>query len=296
MSSRDCPGERICVDGTCEPRPDAGERDAGGVDGGGGVDAPVGRDAGARDGGGCVPVGASESVCDGSDDDCNGIIDDLDVAGDGICDCLAIGILGGPGANPSSSFQAWLTSRGTTVMRVGVDGTATVDAAFLAPFDILVLDWLPREYTAAEAAALRDFVDAGNGVMVMTGHDGGADRMRAGSLLVAIGAEYLPGLVNGPVTTFDPHPLTTGLASVTFAGGYHVATTAALGTGTSAIVARLPGGPAGIALERGTGRVYVWGDEWVEFDSEWSTMPMITQFWINALGWLAPTNVCRTLF
>jgi len=299
-TTSDCRGGRVCVDMRCIARADGGAAMDAGATGG---DGAVGRDSGAggadgatgADAAACVPVGTTETVCDGRDDDCNGITDDVDAAGDGICDCLAIGILGAPGANPSSSFQAWLTSRGTTTTRFGVDAAEPLARATLDAYDVVILDWLPREYTADEAATLRDFVEAGGGVMVMTGHDGGSDRVRASSLLAALGVEYLAGLVDGPVTMFDPHPLTTGLASVTFAGGYHVGTTATLGTATSTVVARLPGGPAGIAIERGIGRVFAWGDEWVEFDSEWSTMPMIVGFWTNALGWLAPRATCRTL-
>jgi hypothetical protein len=73
---------------------------------------------------------------------------------------------------------------------------------------------------------------------------------------------------------------------VTFSGGYTLAEVAGVTGGTDTVVASLAFGPVGMAQTRGSGRVYVWGDEWVTFDSEWSTMPMIKQFWVNALGWL----------
>jgi hypothetical protein len=292
VSSADCREGAVCVDRECV-RSDAAAIDArvsldASVDARPDAALPDARafDAGPR----CVPVSSSDLVCDGVDDDCNGSIDDVDLGGDGICDCLSIGILGRPGANPSANFQAWLESRGTTTTRFGVDGGETLTAAMLEPFAVIVIDGLPREYTDAEASALAAFVEAGGGVMAMTGHDGGADRPNANSLLAGLGASYLAGLVNGPVTDFVPHPLTTGLASVTFAGGYHIESTTA-----STVVARLPGGTAGLAIERGLGRVFVWGDEWVEFDSEWTTMPMIVAFWVNVLSWIAPPTECRGL-
>jgi len=52
------------------------------------------------------------------------------------------------------------------------------------------------------------------------------------------------------------------------------------------VVAEITDGPVGLALERGSGRAFVWGNEWVEFDSEWQSLPEIKTFWVNSLGWL----------
>ncbi|HSQ67917.1 MAG TPA: hypothetical protein VLM85_32125, partial [Polyangiaceae bacterium] len=35
-------------------------------------------------------------------------------------------------------------------------------------------------------------------------------------------------------------------------------------------------------------RDFVWGDEWIEFDSQWSTLPEIKQLWVNVFAWVAP--------
>jgi hypothetical protein len=35
-------------------------------------------------------------------------------------------------------------------------------------------------------------------------------------------------------------------------------------------------------------RAFVFGDEWIEFDSEWTTQPQIKQFWVNVFAWVAP--------
>ena len=71
---------------------------------------------------------------------------------------------------------------------------------------------------------------------------------------------------------------------MTFAGGYNLGDLP--NAEGSTVVAQLSSGPVGLALERGQGRAFVWGDEWVEFDSQWQSMPEIKTFWINALSWL----------
>ncbi len=290
VSSADCARGSMCVDGACVPRIDAGF-DAGREP----PDAGPTVDFGAPDQGPmCVATETPERMCNGLDDDCNGAIDDIDVAGDGLCDCLQIGVMGNPGSLASSSFQAWLEARGTSVTRFGLDGTP-LTAGQLAAFDVVILDRLVRDYSAEEAALLRDFVAAGGGVMAMTGYDGsGADRTRPNGLFVGLGVEYLSDLRNGPVTMFDSHPLTEGLSSVTFAGGYRVGEI--MGTpGTRTTVARLADGAAGVAVELGEGRAFVWGDEWIQFDSQWSSMPQITQLWVNVLSWLGPRDRCVVL-
>lgn len=269
---------------------DASRDAAAGLDSGAAVDASV--DAGA-DVDACVSTGVE--TCNDVDDDCNGIVDDLDVGGDGITDCLHILLLGAPGLRSSSNFQAWLTAQGTMVMRR--DDTSppdTVTAALLAGYDVVVLDRLLRSYSAAESDVLRDYVAAGGGLISMTGYDGSADRPQSNSALVSLGVEYLPGLQDGPITRFVTHPTTAGLSSVTFAGGYYVGELAGATGATNTVVATFPpvgdgglGPTAGLAQERGIGRAWIWGDEWIEFDSEWTTMPEISTLWANVLGWVS---------
>ena len=38
--------------------------------------------------------------------------------------------------------------------------------------------------------------------------------------------------------------------------------------------------------------MFVFGDEWIEFDSEWAQFPEIEAFWADTLRWLAPQNYC----
>lgn len=243
----------------------------------------------------CVPVSATETVCDGVDDDCNGQIDDVDLGNDGICDCLRIGVLGTPGVNPSANFQAYLEARGTTVTRLHDSAAPDLDLATLQQFDVVLLDRLVRDYTAVEAQLLADWVASGGGVMSMTGYTGQQpDWGRPNSLLATIGLGYLGNnLLNGPVTNFVAHPITEGLTSVTFLGGFLVEETNPSGVNT--VVATLGTGSAGTVQQRDLGRVFVWGDEWIEFDSEWSSLPEIQQLWVNILAWLGPQNTCQLI-
>ena len=245
------------------------------------------------DAGSCIPTRAKEALCDGKDDDCNGKIDDVDVGGDGICDCLRIGIIGSPGSNPSANFQAWLEAKGTSVERTHKTATESFDAPLLDKYDVLILDRLPREYTTTEAGALATWVEAGGGFISMTGYTGNpAPDFYTNTLLAPFGLSYQPGLQSEPVTNFASHPVTQGLTSVTFLGGYVVAD--AGGTpGTSTVIGSISAGPIAYAHERGKGRAVIWGDEWIEFDSEWQTLPEIQQLWVNVMAWLGPQDSCE---
>jgi hypothetical protein len=182
--------------------------------------------------------GCTTEVCDGVDNDCNGRVDDVDSSGDGICDCLAIGIVGEPGQNSSSNFREWLEANGTTVTRISTLGSSGEEAseltdAALASFDVVLVDKLSRPYSAEEAAALRRFVDAGNGLIVMTGHNGPpADRTLPNSLLGAFDVQYVAGdspygflsSAGGANFRLDTtHPVLTDAADIGFVGGQGVA-------------------------------------------------------------------------
>jgi hypothetical protein len=237
----------------------------------------------------CMPVAAAERTCDGLDDDCNGFIDDIDVGMDGICDCLAIALVGTSGSLAASQFQQWLIDRGTSAERID---PPLVDATVLDAYDVVILDQLTRAYTPAEALAFDTWVNAGGGLMAMTGHTASpvSAQQWPNGILGPMGLEYTGALLNGPVTDFLLHPISMGLTSVTFTGGFEVAATI---PGQSEVVARLPGMiPAAQAQERGAGKVFVWGDEWIEYDSEWAALPEITQLWTNIFEWLTPASVC----
>ncbi len=44
------------------------------------------------------------------------------------------------------------------------------------------------------------------------------------------------------------------------------------------------GTPIGMISDHGSGRVYMWGDEWVEYSMNFGNN--VTQFWQNAIDWL----------
>lgn len=213
---------------------------------------------------------------------------------DATCRQLNIGILGNPGSNSSSNFQAWLEARGTTVQRIQTTADVPLSAADLAVFDVVVLDLLPRDYTADEVAIFAAWVSAGGGFASMTGYkDDTTQDWHVNSLLAPLGLAYALPRSWGPVTQFAAHPITTGLTSVTFTGGYVISDLG--GAGTRTPIAFLPGTPAnvvGSAVQMGAGHGFVWGDEWIEFDSEWSAMPQIPQLWLQIFNWISPPSRC----
>ncbi len=238
----------------------------------------------------CVP---QDETCNGLDDDCDDIVDDVDVADDGFCDCLRIALMGNKGANPSAQFEAWLEMQGTQVDRIHTTNVPLGEAT-LKQYDIVLLDWLIRNYTAQEAEVLRTWIEAGGGLISLSGfttHNSVGDRPN--TLLAPLGLGYSAsnGFFDGPVTQFADHPITEGLTELVFGGGLYIKILPN-NPGTAEVIMTLPQGPVGVVQQQVAGRVFVFGDEWIEFDSEWAQFPELEAFWAHTLRWLAPQNFC----
>jgi hypothetical protein len=214
------------------------------------------------------------------------------------CQHLNIGILGNQGSNPAAHFQTWLETSGTSVQRIQAAApTPPLDAATLRPFDVVILDRLTRDYTPAEADVITAFVTGGGGLVSMSGYlDNTTDDWHANSLMTGLGVAYSGDRKWGPVVDFVAHPITAGLTSVTFVGGYPVADLGTPGAVRTALGFLNPSGsktPVGYAIQAGLGRALVWGDEWIEYDSEWNNQPEIKQLWVQTFSWLAPSTKCE---
>jgi hypothetical protein len=217
--------------------------------------------------------------------------------------CRRIGIMGAPGANPSSNFQAWITTQGAIATRFHATSDALpLQRAELETYDLVIVDYLQRTYTLDEATLIKEWVEDGGALMTMTGHDDVASPPRHLSLMAALGPsyDYSHGFFSGPATLL-PHPTTldadgaSTLPPISFFGGVEVDVPAAQAATIvpMAMVGELVVGAAG---PMGDGRVLIFGDEWIEFDSEWTTIPAVAQFWLSAVTWLAPgvgTPVCQ---
>jgi hypothetical protein len=209
--------------------------------------------------------------------------------------CRRIGIMGAPGANPSANFQAWLETQGAIATRFhATAGAPSLQRAELETFDLVIVDWLQRLYAVEESDTLASWVRDGGALMVMTGHDSGATADRHVSLLASLGPSFdlAAGPLNGPAMLL-PHPTTvtadgaSTLPPVTFAGGLRTVVPAALAADVVPM-ASIGDQIVGVAGPLGMGQVLLFGDEWIEFDSEWSTMPPIVQLWLNTVRWLSP--------
>ena len=154
---------------------------------------------------------------------------------------------------------------------------------------------LGRVYGADEIEALRAWVDAGGGLMTLTGYGDPTEIQVVNSLLAPFGMSYgadqlmkKVGDSTVPVTEWQALAITENVTAVGMDNGHP-----ALGAG--AMVATGGGFDLGRVLEVGAGRVFVWGDEWITYSSEWTLHPdyQVDQFWVNIVKWLSPPRDCR---
>ena len=231
-------------------------------------------------GGGTCPGCRSGKNCNSSSDCLGNAACNTTCAGS--ISGLRVAMLGG--ADNEGALDAYLAQTGT-LTRAPTD---TIDANFLSNYDVVIIEEVSRSYTSDEANALFNWVQAGGGVMSVSGYSfSGQDRDFPNSLLAPLGIQYtgMDGSCSS-VPISNNHPVTVNVQNLTFCGGYDVSDSGQSG-GSDTTLATYNGQPILIAQERSKGRALVWGDEWILFDSEFNGNPSEKTFWIQALIWLA---------
>jgi hypothetical protein len=267
-----------------------------------------GSKTGGSETGGSGAVGNGEpEVCDGIDNDANGSIDDVDAGHDGVCDCLNIATIGhiGPWSNGGNIFAAWLNARSPIGVTELADDELTAER--LAKFQIIVVlhadttevsnkDVVAPAHHAfsdAEVDVFDGWVRGGGGVMTTIGYTNNeaSEVLNVNKLLSKLGMGYSTSKLDlgGMVQTWNPHPLSDGITQVKTDNGVEPDTTG------GETVAR---GGEKIALQvkqAEDGRVAIWGDEWITYDSEWvdTDGQQVEHFWLNLLKWLSPPTECQ---
>lgn len=258
------------------------------------------------DSGGEVPV-ASPEVCDGIDNDLDGFIDNIDVEKDGVCDCLNIATIGqiGGWSTGGNVFQTWLNER--SPMGAVEIGDQVLTDELLRPFQVIVVlhvgnekvsggihELTPHhEFSADEAAAVERWVRGGGGLMTTIGYgDEVSEVVNVNRLLTPLKMAYSTTKkdTNGFVQSWQTHPVTENVKKINTSNGVQ------------------PDGAEGITLandgsgrvamqvtQADAGRVIVWGDEWITYDSEWEDTQdqQVDRLWLNMLKWMSPPLVCQ---
>jgi hypothetical protein len=244
---------------------------------------------------GTPPMLGQEDLCDRIDNNGNGVIDDVDVGGDGVCDCLRIATLGVPGMwGEGDVFEAWLNTRSNNPAVALAD--TVLSAETLSPYQVIVAQDLSagHAYSAEEVQALDAWVKAGGGFMTLIGFADPDALENVNTLLASFGLSYgpdqaLPRQGGGtvPVTEWLEHPVTEGITQIGVDNGYIV-------QGGSAI-AMEQGSQMLIPFETELGHVLAWGDEWITYNSEWTDHPeyQVQLFWVNAIKWLTAATDCQ---
>ena len=64
--------------------------------------------------------------------------------------------------------------------------------------------------------------------------------------------------------------------------------------GTSEIFATFENVNAGLAHQTANdgGRIIVWGDEWLTFDSDWQAFSDVEPLWVRFVDWARPQEIC----
>jgi hypothetical protein len=267
---------------------------------------------------------------------------------DGNCICMAIASLGKiahygnqSGAGDSTdAFQAYMNGQTKGTAKMDLYGEVKqskkpfpLTADFLSKYDVLILQALEDgeyggndnvwTFSQDEINALSDWVNNGGGLITMTGYGGNTDEVKSTNQLLSFaGISYNTDdiFTQCPDNTCycrnsslafggwkDDLPLTSNLDNKTKqVGVFHGRS---INCSDCQIMATDGNTKVGVHKEIGKGRVFVWGDEWVTYTSQWKGDPQfmsqsncdgetadkrfnVPQFWYNVFRWVSGDSVC----
>ncbi len=235
-----------------------------------------------------APNLGGEERCDGVDENGNGIIDDVDIGKDGLCDCIHLGFFGQVSSDAGSqtgAFQAWLEERSGEFPVQNLAATDTLTADWLSDIQVLIVGGMQERarrgapyFSDDELAAFDDWLqNAGNGVFTLAGYtDDSGDVAPTNELIERLGVQYRTAGIapEGVIGDGAPpiwltgivapdHPSVENVAEVGFYYGYPV-------EGDGTVILQSQGYDLAIAKEYGAGRAFIFADEWITQDITWS--------------------------
>jgi hypothetical protein len=254
-----------------------------------------------------------------------------------------MGRLGSYGANPgmdgTASMEAWLNDRSSAAAATLL-AKPTLTAEFLAGYDVLILQALETaegagsqwQFSADELAAFETWVRGGGGVIALTGYGGDpSEAAPTNQLLGFSGLQYAGLSAAGDTAAPDSCPdsccyclgnsiPSTGWqashaisANLTAVGAFYGRSVTVPANG--AVVAQSGSTVLGATVEVDAGRVFMFHDEWVTYNSQWDGSGLtddcrtedpnhscydrhpandyqVAQFWYNALLWVSGNREC----
>lgn len=308
--------------------------------GGGNAIDPIGGGNGATDPGGIVigddpanPVapGNNQETC---------VTDD---AGVETCYCLRVAVIGtadsaADDAN-ATAFRDWLNTKSNALVTVldprdpvAPQPKPTLTAEFLANYDVIILQLQGESkdgpfwtYTPEEIAALKTWVEAGGGIISLTGYNGNrmAEETAADNQLLS-GVAGMSYGAQDIMTGQTPNAYCWGGSEVVdnfvpeSALGYELSAVGAFHgypvVGGEPAAYDVAGNVVAATAQVGAGFVLAWADEWVLFTNQWYaanpddaqfTDPnnpcfdkrpeqvfQLPQFWYNALTYAGGARTC----
>ncbi len=213
---------------------------------------------------------------------------------EGNCFCLKLAVIGTSDStaneNDVAAFRDWLNTKSSCQVSMFEERT-TLTPEFLAEYDLVLLQLLGDTaygpfwtYSSSEIDALREWVEAGGGLISLTGYNGNASAEEVaavnGLIQPVTGISYNndryladTGACNTcwcwgnsvPIYGWDPaHEISKDISQVGALWGYSINA-----PDDATIVATEAGKNAAVAREIGQGRVFVFADEWVIFTNQW---------------------------
>jgi len=252
--------------------------------------------------------------------------------------CINIGSYGKPGTtgfmpgvDNTKAFETWLNDKSSaSASMITTHTKLTPD--FLAGFDVFILQDLEDathsgdgpfwQFGADEIDALTKWVEAGGGLIALTGYSGNTQEVVPSNALlkfsnISYNTDDVLSTCGPPVMDCycvgNSVPLTSWVAgnpiaaNITAVGVFHGRT---INAPDATTVSAMGNSKYAVSKAVGKGKVFVFGDEWVTYTSQWGQpLPQniapgtcqgvgpdkvyqVPQFWYNAIKWVAPPNMC----